>query len=94
MAPYHVPLPQGTDEQDGREHHVHQFVGYQDDAHHEDQESHRDEWCVDAEGALDLVAIHAQQQRDEYHAQQPGIVHQQVGGHDEEVLFRECQREA
>ena len=39
------------------------------------------------ECALDLFSADPEQQRDEYHAEQPCVFHQQIAGHDEEILF-------
>ena len=54
-----APLPQGADEQDGREEQIDQLVGDEDDAEGDNDESDGDEWGVDAESALDLVALDA-----------------------------------
>ena len=94
MATDDAPLPQCTNEQDGREEDVYQFVGDEDDAEGNDEKSYGDEWRVDAEGTLDLVALDTQQQREQDDAQQPGIGDQQVSGHDEEVLLDGSQRDA
>ena len=92
MATDDAPLPQGANEQNGREDDVHQLVRNQDNADGNYQEAHKHQGGIDAEGTLNLVALHTQQQRDENHAQQPRILHQQVGGHNDEVLVNHHQR--
>ena len=57
MATDDAPLPQGADEQDGGKEQVDKLVGNEDDAEGDDEESDGDEWCVDAEGTLNLVAL-------------------------------------
>ena len=59
MAPDDAPLPQTADEQDRGEEHVDQLVGNQDDAEGKHDEAHDDEWRIDAEGTLNLVAADA-----------------------------------
>ena len=63
VTPHGPPLPQSATKQYRREAQVHQVVGYQDDAERDDDEAHHYQWCIDAEGALDLIAIDTQQQR-------------------------------
>ena len=92
MATDNAPLPQGTEQQDGWKGHVDQLVRHEDNADGNDQETHEEQWRVDAEGTANLVAADTQQQREEDDAQQPGILHQQVRGHDDEVLVDDHQR--
>ena len=76
MPTYDEPLPQGTEQQYGWQHEIHQFVGDKDDAAADHDESNGDQRGVDPDGTAQLIALHTQQQGDEDHAQQPCIFHQ------------------
>ena len=83
---YHIPLPQGTEQKDRREDEVYQIVWYQDDTENDDDEAYQHQWRIDAEGVLDLVIIHTQQDGYQDDTNQPGILHQQLACHHHEVL--------
>ena len=87
MFPYHTPLPDGAEQQDGREDQVHQIVRHQHDAERYHNEAHEDKRGIDQERTLDLIAFHTEQQGEQDYAQQPRIFHQQTAGHDQEVLI-------
>ena len=62
LASDNAPLPKHADEQNWRKNQVDKIVRHQHDADTDDQESHENEWCVDAEGTLDLASFETQQQ--------------------------------
>ena len=61
MTSHHLPLPERAQQQQGREEQVDQFFRNQDDAEDDDGKAYDDKWRVDAEGTLNLVAVHSQQ---------------------------------
>ena len=89
MTMDHTPLPDGAEQQNGREYQVHQVVRHQYDAERNHNEAHEDERGIDAERVLDQTAFHTKQQGEQDHTQQPRIFHQQIACHDQEVLVRE-----
>ena len=89
MLSYHTPLPDGAQQQDGREDQVHQVVRHQHDAERDYDEAHENERGIDQERALDLITFHTEEQGKQDYAQQPRIFHQQTAGHDQEVLIGE-----
>lgn len=86
MAPDDTPLPQGAEKKHRWEYEVYKVIRYQDDAETDDDEAIDDEWRIDAECARYLIGIYPYQQGNENHAKQPGILHEKVGCHDDEVL--------
>ena len=87
VSPDDAPLPESANEQNGREDEVHQVVGNEDDAERDDDEVDDNEREVDAESAFYLAGVEPDEQRDEDYAQQPCVLHQQLRGHDDEVLL-------
>ena len=81
-----IPLPQGAGQQNGWEDEIGEYVGNQYYAEADDDEVDDYQRSIDAETALYLLGAQTDKQRDEYHAQQPGIFYQQIAGHNQEVL--------
>ena len=88
MPPDHHPLPDGTEQQDGRQYQIHQLIRNQDDPTAYHDEADADQGRIDTEGTAYLVTLYTQQERDQDHTQQPGILHQQCRGHDHKILLR------
>ena len=89
VAPHGYPLPHEAGQQQRREDEVDEVVGDEHDAERDDHEADEDKRRIDAEGIFYLPAVEPDEQRDEDDPQQPGILHEQRAGHEDEVLVAE-----
>ena len=92
VARYDVPLPQCEHEQYRGEDERHKIVRNEHYTERYDDERHEHNGRIDAETALYLSAREAHKQREEDGTQQPGVLYEQLGRHEEEVVIHERAR--